>query len=820
MDDIERLRRVFDEGPLGVAVLDATYRLIDVNSRFCDMLGYTRDELLALTFPEFTHPDDISKDVSLAAKLFRGEIPRYEIEERFVRKDGEVIWVRLHASVLHNDNGEPEFALGMVEDITAQRRERSAQDRTRQLLEGVVANSPVVLFAIDAEGRFTLSEGQGLAALGLKPGEVVGQSAYDVYRDAPEIERNIRRALTGDAFSSTVEVDGLFFDTWHNPVRDGNGMITGFIGISIDVTERELAMKARRASEERFRRLSEGAIEGTAISEQGIILDANPQLARLFGYELSEIVGEPVSSLVAPESRELVSKRIAAGSDRPYEHMAIRKDGTIFPVQAHGKAIEYEGRTVRVTNIRDITERKQVDDALKESEEQFRSLTELSPAAILVFQDEKVVFANAEMVEGSEYSASELCELNFVDLMPPEERDPAKRRLAACLDGSEPRQTMRHRTVTKSGIEGWAETMMGRVQFQGRPAVIAVATDVTEQMRTEQALRKTQERLVHLADTAPAAVTVIQGTAIRYANAAFETMTGYSAQELSRVEASEIVHPDDREAFFDRMAKRLADDESPDPVRFRLIRKDGKERWAETSATLIDFEEEPAVFAITFDVTERVNAEEELQKSEVRFRELAETAQAGIFIVSGITIVYANAAGERLTGRSLEELQTIDFWETAHPEDREALVEHFDGPESAGQLSSPYVYRVLKPNGEERWVEASAAMTSFQGENAGAVILLDVTDRVRAEEAKQQTRDELEGKVERQMLRKNPYELTFRELTVLHHVAAGEADKEIAAELGISPLTVQNHVSHILRKMDASSRTDAGVRAVRAGLVD
>ena len=983
MDDIERLRRVFDEGPLGVAVLDATYRLVDVNSRFCDMLGYGRDELMALTFPEFTHPEDISKDVSLAAKLFRGEIPRYEIEKRFIRKNGEIIWGRLHASVVHDESGEPEFSLGMVEDITEKKKLEEILQRVTSETSGEFGaeffQSLVGQLAMALETRYAFvgelvgETRQRVQTVAVWAGGESGENfEYDlagtpcenvvskttclypsgVQEQFPEdrllADMDVASYLGTPLFGPSGDAIGLLVVMHDEPMTEGS-LIESVLAIFAARAGAELERKRTedelRRSEERFRRLSEGAIEGTAITDQGIILDANLQFARLYGYELSEIVRATVSSLVAPESREHVLKQIAEGNDQPYENWGLRKDGTTFPVQAHGKAIEYEGRTVRVTNIRDITERRRADDALRESEEKFRTVTEASPAAILVIQDGQIPFANAAMIEGSEYSAAELTELPYLDLLHPEDHAEHERRIAACLDGSEPYQTWRHLTITKSGIEGWFETTIGPTQFQGKPAVIAVATDVTEQMRTEEALQKTQERLVHLADTAPAAVTVIQGTAISYANVAFERMTGYSAEELSGLEATEIVHPDDREAFVDRMARRLAEEEIPDPMRFRLIRKDGEERWAETSANLIEFEGEPAVFAITFDVTERVRAEEalrtseerfqklvetagagimivasqgkikyanpaiervtgrtlselqtmevsdivhpensgdvqdrisrllqgeqitfpfrqrivqangderwvessatvieyegepavlgvllditdrvrteeELQKSEVRFQEMAETSQAAIFIVSGVTIVYANAAGERLTGRSLEELQTIDFWETAHPEDREALVEHFDGPESAGQLSSPFVYRVLKPNGEERWVEASAAMTSFQGENAGTVILMDVTDRVLAEEATQRAREELEGKVERQMLRKNPYELTFRELTVLHHIAAGEADKEIAAELGISPLTAQNHVASILRKMDAPSRTAAGVRAVRDGLVD
>ena len=99
-------------------------------------------------------------------------------------------------------------------------------------------------------------------------------------------------------------------------------------------------------------------------------------------------------------------------------------------------------------------------------------------------------------------------------------------------------------------------------------------------------------------------------------------------------------------------------------------------------------------------------------------------------------------------------------------------------------------------------------------------VLLDVTERKRLEDELQQMREELEGKAEQQMALGNPYHLTFREFTVLYHVADGEADKEMAAKLGISPLTVHKHVSNILHKMNASSRTEAGTRAVREGLLN
>ena len=133
----------------------------------------------------------------------------------------------------------------------------------------------------------------------------------------------------------------------------------------------------------------------------------------------------------------------------------------------------------------------------------------------------------------------------------------------------------------------------------------------------------------------------------------------------------------------------------------------------------------------------------------------------------------------------------------------------------------PIKFRRLAKSGELRWGRVFSRPI-LQGDRVVGLSgdLTGITERKEAEEAMQRAREELEGKVERQMLRRNPYGLTFRELTVLHLVSAGRSDKGIGMELGISPLTAQKHISNILTKMQASCRTEAGVRAVREGLLE
>jgi PAS domain S-box-containing protein len=148
------------------------------------------------------------------------------------------------------------------------------------------------------------------------------------------------------------------------------------------LTEALRATRARQESEERFQRLSQAAFEGIVISDKGKILDVNDQFADMIGYESSEIVGIDAVRLVAPESRDLVLEKMMTGHEALYEHTALRKDGSTFPVEAQAKALPYQGRVVRVTAIRDITERLHVEGALRESEKRFRDLFENAPLCI------------------------------------------------------------------------------------------------------------------------------------------------------------------------------------------------------------------------------------------------------------------------------------------------------------------------------------------------------------------------------------------------------------------------------------------------------
>ncbi|HYA13477.1 MAG TPA: PAS domain S-box protein [Syntrophales bacterium] len=161
-----------------------------------------------------------------------------------------------------------------------------------------------------------------------------------------------------------------------------------------EIEERKLTEVALRESEERFRTLHEASFGGIGIHDGGAVLEANQGLASMTGYELSELVGLDGLKLIDTKSRDLVMKNILSGFEKPYEVMGLRKDGSTYPLEIQGKVIPYRGRKVRVTEFRDITERRLAEKTLRESEEKYRSLASTEDSMYLVDRDCRYLFMN------------------------------------------------------------------------------------------------------------------------------------------------------------------------------------------------------------------------------------------------------------------------------------------------------------------------------------------------------------------------------------------------------------------------------------------
>jgi PAS domain S-box-containing protein len=298
-------------------------------------------------------------------------------------------------SETHARDREIHELMNSFKDMVEERAhsEQELQARTKQL-DSVVNVSPVVLFSCDKHGLFTMSEGAALKSLGWKPGQVVGQSLFDVYAEAPEMVRAARRVLAGESLVQTSEQAGRVFETHWSPLLDKEDRVDGILGVAVDITERQRA-------EEELRQLNEAlearVDERTAkVREQATILDQihdsvvmtdlngvitswNKGAERLFGYTAKEAIGKNISVMYPEEEQQFLQDRVITPLQEKGEHEVevtmLRKGGQSFFAHLSLSLMrDKQGNPVSMVGYAlDITERKRAEqrirDAMQQAEE-------------------------------------------------------------------------------------------------------------------------------------------------------------------------------------------------------------------------------------------------------------------------------------------------------------------------------------------------------------------------------------------------------------------------------------------------------------------
>ncbi len=350
---------------------------------------------------------------------------------------------------------------------------------------------------------------------------------------------------------------------------------------------------------------------------------------------------------------------------------------------------------------------------------------------------------------------------------------------------------------------------------------IAVNLDITERKRAEEALRESEERFRKLAETTTAAAFIFEGSRIRYANSAASDVTGYSSEELLARNFWEIAQPDIDSDIRERLQARALGEPVPPRAEVRIITKGGEARWVDFNAGFVELDGREYVLGTAFDITARKLAEEAHRRSEERYRILYQDNPSMYFtLAEDLTVLSVNQHGAEQLGYTAEDLVGEPVLLVVHADDQTHVRRQLESLLRRRGARHGLEFRKVRKDGEVIWVKESVRVTR---DVDGALIILvvceDISERKRMEEALQGLREELEHKADRAVAGNNPYNLSFRELTVLHLVTGGRSDKEISVVLGIRPQTVSKHVANVRKKMRASSRTQAGVRALREGLV-
>ncbi len=322
-----------------------------------------------------------------------------------------------------------------------------------------------------------------------------GETGHGVYIDAHALLDLPAVTKYGEEIQIELSLNPI--ERGHN-ARPTNGGANGEAGpyvlaIVRDVTERKRAVEALRESEERLKALAEAAFEGILITDGGEILQANQVLLDMLGYERQEVLGRSVLDFINPEYHDLVQRNILSGLEEPYEIVGLRKDSTPLKLEVRGKAFCYGSRDVRVSSIRDMTDRKQAEEARS----QLASIVESSDDAIIGKTLEGIITSwnsGAQSIYG--YSAQEVVGRSISVLIPPD----LPFELPAILDKARQGERVDHYETTRVRKDG------GRVHVSITVSPIrdsagnvtgasTIARDITKRTEAEKEIRRLNETL-------------------------------------------------------------------------------------------------------------------------------------------------------------------------------------------------------------------------------------------------------------------------------------------------------------------------------------
>jgi len=340
-------------------------------------------------FFELVHPDDRDAVRQKLEGALSEAIP-YEIDHRMVRPTGEVRFVEEQGEVTFGSDGKPIRMLGTVADITEKKLAEASLRETESRLKTVIDQVSVILWATDKEGIFTLSEGSGLLVLGLEPGQVVGQSVFDLYRDFPDLLGDIERVLSGEFVDATRDVGPVTFQVRHSPLLDENGVVVGAMGVATDVTAQKAAERILQEREERFRSLIENAPDLIiVINGDGSIEFRSPSVERLTGFTADEREGGTALDLIAEEDRDDVREALAYLFENPGNTRSVvsrfkTKSGDWRVIESKGAVKVFaDGVPRAIVNARDVTERVTAEEERRVLENQLRQSQKLETIGTL-----------------------------------------------------------------------------------------------------------------------------------------------------------------------------------------------------------------------------------------------------------------------------------------------------------------------------------------------------------------------------------------------------------------------------------------------------
>lgn len=514
--------------------------------------------------------------------------------------------------------------------------------------------------------------------------------------------------------------------------------------IARDITEKKHMKAALQNSEERFRKIFEKAGFGIGLRKlSGEIIEINPELEKFMGYTREQLKHIPISWIsMAVEPEEQLLEELISGKRESYqiEKIYFRPDGTqvcgiltlsLFPS-------EDQSEDYIIGMVVDVTEQKKIQKQLRDSEERYRTLVEYSPDAIVVHNGERILYVNPACVAilGAS-SRDELIGQLVMERIPPSQHTYSRERIELTLKES---KTLGLREELFTRMDGTiidVEVLSTPFVYEGKPALQTIFRDISEKKQAERELYKVQEQYRSVVKHIKEVIFQTDDAGCwTFLNPAWEETTGYSVAESIGTSFLGYVHPDDRENIQQLLQQLMEQKTAFCRNQMRYLTKEGGFRWIEAFARLTR-DDQGNIIGISGtlnDITQRKEAEEELRRSEERFRLLTEYSSDLIALLDRTgKILYASPASQEIVQYEPEELVGKGIDSLIHSEDYKPVMRNLN--EMNEDNKTTLTFRVRRKNDEYVWIESSIKLLHREDQQESQFIAVsrNITERKLAE---------------------------------------------------------------------------------------
>jgi PAS domain S-box-containing protein len=616
----QEFKLITRDSPIIVFYKDKDGKFMRVNRTFAEALGIPEERFLGKTVFDFYSAEIAQSMTDDDQEVLKSGRPKLNIIEHYESASG-IRWAQTDKVPIFDEDGLPSGLVGFAQDITEWKKTQEAllesEAKYRELAESITD----VFFAMDEKLRYTYWNKASEELTGILAKDAIGQNIYDIFPDDESTRRAVnayRRALATKEPQHLINERSVggrdyVFDISAYPTKDGLCVYVK------DVTGRRKLEMALEESEKWYRHIFDHAPFGIGFSSiDGKVITLNKAMETITGYSAEELSKVNLAdTYVDKADREILLQEIRQHSGViDYPVQLKRKDGTPYDALLTIRLTIIGDKEFVQTICHDVTERKKAEEALKESEERYRSLVELSPEAILVIVEGRYAFINSAGLKL--YGLSSLDQIvgkPVVELIHLDDREMVTARMKQVMEKGVTPTTLEGKFTRIDGTEIYGEVRIAPLTYQGKQAEQIVIRDISERKKAEEALRLSEQNFRESIENSPLGIRIIdeEGKSL-YVNRALLDMYGYSSlEELEAVPRKKRYTFEGYVEHRERIRKRKRGEYVPDDYEISIVRKDGQVRYLTVLRREVLWNGEKQFQVVYQNITERKAREQEYQ---------------------------------------------------------------------------------------------------------------------------------------------------------------------------------------------------------------